>query len=585
MIRGTLLILIALIIDGLQAGLSLVLAIVTAVPGTALGATGGCAAGNYFLGQIGCAIGGTVLGLVGTLLDPALATFTEPIGIALGFAINICLTITLGAFLLTLMRIFEGKIYYKNLAFGLGEMIPGINNLPFWTAFVVISLLKKNAEDKQGALGAVAGVLSAGSPLTLAAGGIMAMKETTTQLADETGALEHPKLTPEYIRREKNTQDISGERLEAQARASGILGDTQERETLEKTRQIFNDIRPVRKAAAILLMLALAGGAAHVAYAQTVDPIRFVVTPEVPGPNQNVIIEAQGVGTYLGDATITWQENGKTISTGAGIKTFAFSTGGVGAQTKIHVVVQSSTQGTIVRDFNFIPTLVNLLWEADTSVPSLYRGKALYSAGSSVKVVAFPQVVSGGSTISSNNLSFQWTVDGDPVPEQSGKGHSSIVVQGSQLKNSEDMSVDVYLGTSLVGQAGVSIPAVDPEVLLYDKDPLRGTLFDLALPTSVSLLGQEVTLQAQPYFFANDSIANGSLSYTWTLNGAETSGPDSAQGLLTLRQTGSGGGSAQLNVSLQNTDATKFVQQASDALNIIFGGASSGSNSPSAFGL
>ncbi|HWB33833.1 MAG TPA: hypothetical protein VG753_00715, partial [Candidatus Paceibacterota bacterium] len=52
---------------------------------------------------------------------------------------------------------------------------------------------------------------------------------------------------------------------------------------------------------------------AQVSGSAAVDPIRFVVTPEVPAPNQQVTIEAQGVGTFLGDASITWQENGKTV--------------------------------------------------------------------------------------------------------------------------------------------------------------------------------------------------------------------------------------------------------------------------------
>ena len=106
-----------------------------------------------------------------------------------------------------------------------------------------------------------------------------------------------------------------------------------------------------------------------VAYAQSLDPIQFVFTPEIPAPHQKVIIEVQGVGTFLGDATITWQLNGKTIQSGIGMRSFSFAVGALGATSRVHVVINSKTQGTMVRDFTFLPSLMNLVWEADTSVP------------------------------------------------------------------------------------------------------------------------------------------------------------------------------------------------------------------------
>lgn len=313
-----------------------------------------------------------------------------------------------------------------------------------------------------------------------------------------------------------------------------------------------------------------------------IDPVQFIVTPDTPGPNQSVSIEVQGIGTFLGSATITWQVNGKAVLSGVGERTVTFTTGALGNETDVHIVINSATQGTIVRDFVFIPSTVNLLWEAGTSVPLFYRGKALYSPGSSLKVLALPTVVANGATISSNNLSFQWSRNGNPMPNQSGKGLSAFSFTGDQLRSGEDVSVDVYLGDVKVGYGEVVVPASTPKLLLYDHDPLQGTLLDNALPGSVTLTGKEVTLEATPYFFSNDSLANGGLSYAWTLNGQSTTGPDAQKGVLTLRQTGQGSGSATVGVSLQNSDANKFLQTASAALQIVFG--QSNTNS-SLFGL
>jgi hypothetical protein len=319
--------------------------------------------------------------------------------------------------------------------------------------------------------------------------------------------------------------------------------------------------------------LLLAASCAPLASAQTlgIEPVQYVVSPQTPGPGEQVTIEAQGVGSFLGDATVTWQENGATVLSGVGARDFSFTAGALGVPTRVHVEIDSSSQGTFTHDFTIVPSAVELVWEADTTVPPFYQGKALYSAGSQLKVVAFPSVFSGGARIAAGALSYQWTVDGTPAAAQSGLGASSITFQGNQLNAQEDVSVDVYYGGAELGSAEVLIPAQSPELVLYADDPLRGVLWDEALPAEAALTGQELTVAAVPYFFSNASSRAGALVYDWTLNGADTSGPGSAQGMLTLRQTGSGTGAAQLGVSLQNNDTDKLVQAASAALTLVFG--------------
>lgn len=313
------------------------------------------------------------------------------------------------------------------------------------------------------------------------------------------------------------------------------------------------------------------------------DPVQYTVAPETPGPNQTVYIEAQGVGPFIGNATITWQVNGKVVKSGVGLTTFSFTTGGVGTATQVRVTIQS-TQGTYTRDFVFAPSVVHLVWEADTSAPLFYKGKTLYSAGSSIKVVALPTIASGKSIVSSSKLSFQWYRKDTIDTRASGLGKNVYTFNGDGIQTSEDVRVDVYLNGSKVGSGEVLIPATNPGVVLYSQDPLRGELLDVALPTKFNLNANEITLRAEPYYFANSSMRTGSLAYTWTLNGTETTGPDAGRGLLTLRQTGSGSGSAQVGISVQNIDADKFTQVAQSLVGIVFG-QGSGTSFTSLFGL
>ena len=301
------------------------------------------------------------------------------------------------------------------------------------------------------------------------------------------------------------------------------------------------------------------------------DPLRMLVSPEVPGPNTSVRMEVQGIGTFLGNATITWRQNGAVVKTGVGERVYSLTTGALGSVTRVSVTVNSATEGLLTREQTFIPSAINLVWEADTYTPPLYRGKALYTPGAQVTVTAFPQVVANGRTISANNLSFQWERNGNPAPQLSGQGRSTFTFTGNQLRTSESVGVDVYFGGALVGRGSITISAVTPRIVLYPRDPLRGILYDQALPSAISLTSREITLQAEPFFFSRSSLANGSLTYQWELNNRSTTGPDAGRGILTLRKTGEGTGSAVIGVELQNTDGTKILQAAEAAVRIIFG--------------
>ncbi len=300
------------------------------------------------------------------------------------------------------------------------------------------------------------------------------------------------------------------------------------------------------------------------------DPVQYIVAPETPGPNQTVYLEAQGVGSFIGSASITWSQNGTVVKSGVGERQYSFTTGPLGSRTTIAVTINSS-RGSFSNQWVFSPSLVNLIWEADTTIPPLYRGKALYSAGSNLRVVAYPIVYSGSARIAQSALTYQWSRNGEAESLASGLGRSGFAFSGDQLRTQEEVQVDAYYGAAKVAHGQITIPASEPMVLLYPRDPLRGELFDAAIPSAIRLNGNELTLQAEPYYFSEEAKAGGLLNYAWTLGGEETSGPDSARGILTLRQTGTGTGQAALQVVLQNNSSAQFVQKAETALQLVFG--------------
>jgi hypothetical protein len=134
-LKATPLIVLALLIDLLQFLISLALTVMAAFPAV----FAGCAAGSAVAGEAGCAVGSFLGGFL-TLVPGLNVIFTaaaEPFGIAVGFAISICISFTLGSILVLFTYMF-GILNRKAVVMAcIGETLPGFSILPTWTAMVV----------------------------------------------------------------------------------------------------------------------------------------------------------------------------------------------------------------------------------------------------------------------------------------------------------------------------------------------------------------------------------------------------------------------------------------------------------------
>lgn len=197
MARNTLLILFAVLIDLLQAGISAGLFVIGAFPGTVAGSAGGCLVGSWVASNAGCYILGAVAGFVGSAANAPLAVAILPFAIGLGIAVNFCISITLGlvltAFLWSLGMYRPG---YGITGF-LVELIPGLDNIPGWTTMTILCVVRKTAEEKKL-------VGSAGSMFTrLATTGIAGLGATAV-FAINQGNQRRARDTDTFTQKEQN---------------------------------------------------------------------------------------------------------------------------------------------------------------------------------------------------------------------------------------------------------------------------------------------------------------------------------------------------------------------------------------------
>src|SRR3989344_9502429 len=113
------------------------------------------------------------------------------------------------------------------------------------------------------------------------------------------------------------------------------------------------------------LLVTAAGTVGAQSFGTDLSAVRLLASPEVPGPNTQVRLEVQGVGTFVGDATITWYKDGTAVASGTGERVYTFTTGGLGEVTRIRVVVESTGLGTVTREMAFAPAQVYLVWEGN----------------------------------------------------------------------------------------------------------------------------------------------------------------------------------------------------------------------------
>jgi hypothetical protein len=139
--------------------------------------------------------------------------------------------------------------------------------------------------------------------------------------------------------------------------------------------------------------------------AVSVNSVSVNVQPENPTPYENVTISLVSYASNLDSVLINWSLNGKTVLAGIGKKEFSMKAGADGSTSTITVSI-SLPDGMIEKKILIKPNLMVLLWQAnDSYVPPFYKGKAMPSPESEVKVVAMPDVVN------SKNMTYSWQKD------------------------------------------------------------------------------------------------------------------------------------------------------------------------------
>jgi len=292
------------------------------------------------------------------------------------------------------------------------------------------------------------------------------------------------------------------------------------------------------------------------------------ITPPNPAPNENTTITLKSFVDNLDNALITWSVSGKNVSSGIGKKSFSINAPSAGLETNV-VATLSLPDGIIEKKIIIKPVVMTLLWQAtDSYVPPFYRGKALPTPDSEVKVVAMPEVKSGSTFVSPQNMVYAWKKDYTNNVDGSGYGKDAFTFINDYLENSNNISVTAStIDQKYSSTAYINIGMVQPKILFYKNDPTLGTISQYALGDTYKIQGEE-TIEAVPYFISPKQIENPALVWKWFINDSVVKLLSYRKNLMPLQTEAGTHGISRLKLEIKNTE--KLFQAINKEINIEF---------------
>lgn len=282
-----------------------------------------------------------------------------------------------------------------------------------------------------------------------------------------------------------------------------------------------------------------------------------------PDQEETVTVSVRSSDFDLDRSSYRWTVNGATpkgAEQGIGAKSYSFTSGRTGTSYSVKVTVTPPSGSTlsktaIVRSFD-----MPLYWWADSVIPLWYRGKALPTLGSEVKIAALPNLPG----VNPKTLLYTWQFNNNYVGNQSGVGKNvfRFTPQFSGVRETIMVRVQNASG-SIDKEKTIAIQPFEPMVRTYELKPLEGVNFIRSLTLHAATGGDTMDVIAEPFFFPLRNIAD--LIFRWRVNGTEVTEAAEHPNILTIQSEAGIQRRHSFSVSIENKkDNNQGAQRAFD---------------------
>lgn len=298
----------------------------------------------------------------------------------------------------------------------------------------------------------------------------------------------------------------------------------------------------------------------------TEDRLAITVFPQIPKPGQTIKVELRSSRLALERAKISWFVNNKAFQSGVGLTKIETKAGLNGSSTTFRAVV--SLDGKTYEKSNSIaPASVDLIWQARSYTPPMYKGKALFPYQGEVTVVAMPDMIENGVRLNSKNLLYTWKANGSRLKGSGGLGNDSITVESDVIVRPIEISVEVLsVSGKTAATQSIVLEYAEPIILLYEDNPLYGPLYHQTLGGTINLQAQEIWIKAAPYYFSTPNHhVDRAIAFDWNINNGSTG---QRQSTIILRHNGEQSGQSVLSV--KTTSPNRVMQSSAGNVTINF---------------
>lgn len=306
----------------------------------------------------------------------------------------------------------------------------------------------------------------------------------------------------------------------------------------------------------------------HKTLAITESSITVSVTPGNYAPSENVDIALSSFSANLDTVTISWFVNGRSVLSGIGKKSFSITSGAAGSETIVLARI-ALPDDEIQKTISIRPNVMVLLWQAnDSYVPPFYKGKAMPTLESEIKVVAMPEIRTGGGMVDSKNMTYSWKRDYNNEVEGSGYGKNSFVYTSDYLENLNNIEVTASTtDQQYSSKANISVVATSPEISFYKKDNDAGIIWEHTLLNGHFIRDGEIIV-AIPYFISPKDYRRPELVFNWFINDTLVGIQNLRKNLIPLRVPEGTSGVSKLRLEIENRD--KIFQAVSKEIELQF---------------
>ncbi|MCX6738452.1 MAG: hypothetical protein NT098_00170 [Candidatus Parcubacteria bacterium] len=301
----------------------------------------------------------------------------------------------------------------------------------------------------------------------------------------------------------------------------------------------------------------------------TVSFLSISLSPINPEPNSNVTATVSYSQGNTDTTNITWALNGQTKISGTGKKSFTFKTGNIGETSTVQVFLDTDSYGTINKEISISPNTLEILWEADTYTPPFYKGKALPTSQSTVRVIALPRFVYQNTPIDANSVVYKWKKGYFTNQASSGFGKNAFVYKTGYTFTSDDITLTATTQDQSISiTKKIPVYVYEPKIVFFENKPLQGVRYENAIIDLFNYTESEVTVHAIPFFFSFADINNNNAAFTWRLDGKTLETNPDNRSEFTLRKPEKGSGRYQLKLGVDNKGYD--LQTASKSISLVY---------------